>query len=227
MPAGIYPHILSLKKLDALKILISRFKSGAYRNAPVVKLKMGKVRTPFQLMVACIISQRTRDEQTAKIADALFSVADDPAKIAAIPLPRLKKVLYGCGFYNQKAANIKKSAQIVAKSGMPRDIDGLTSLPGVGRKTANIVLAYSYNVPAIAVDIHVHRISNRIGLVRTKNPEQTETDLCKAVPRRMWIDVNHTLVAHGQTICKPQKPLCHACPIVRLCNFGIKQTSAR
>lgn len=215
------------QKIKALRILIARFKRGLYSGAPVVKLKMGKTQTPFQIMISCIISQRTRDEQTVRIVDALFRVADTPEKIARLTLPRLKKILYGCGFYNQKAKNIKETARIVAQTGMPQDIDGLTKLPGVGRKTANIVLAYAYRVPAIAVDIHVHRISNRIGLVKTKTPDQTEEALRKVVPRRLWIDVNHTLVAHGQTICKPQKPLCSRCPISRWCDYSLRPTSAK
>src|SRR2546422_557542 len=143
--------------------------------------------------------------------------------------PEIKKIMHSIGFYNVKAERIKQVSQIlVAKySGkVPSDISSLLELPGVGRKTANCVLVYAFDKPAIPVDVHVHRISNRLGLVSTKMPEQTELELSKLVDRRLWTKVNNTFVMYGQNICLSVRPNCKACPLKRMCRYYSRQASS-
>ncbi|MBI2146771.1 endonuclease III, partial [Candidatus Woesearchaeota archaeon] len=138
----------------------------------------------------------------------------------------LAKDLYGIGFYNTKAGNIQKLSAIIQEKyhgDIPKTREQLTSLPGVGRKTANCMLNYAFHQPAIAVDVHVHRISNRLGWVKSKTPEETEMALQAMVPKPLWIKVNMLLVGHGQTICFPRNPDCAHCPILKYCVYGRRQ----
>ena len=186
-----------------------------HRDAPVHQGP--EIRDPFRILVSCIISQRTKDAQTHAVSRTLFRAAPTPRKIAALPLPKLSRLLRGAGFYNQKARHIRRVAAAVAAGGMPRTREGLMALPGVGRKTANIVLTHAYGRAAIAVDVHVHRISNRLGWVRTRTPEQTEEALMGIVPRRQWRGLNELLVAHGQMVCRPVGPRCGFCSVESRC----------
>lgn len=178
---------------------------------------------PYKVLISCIISQRTRDEQTDKVSRRLFSVASTPAKMAQLPVHRLEKLLVGAGFYRTKAKHIIAASKILLEQyggKTPDDFDKLMALPGVGRKTANIVIVFGFGRPAIPVDTHVHRISNRLGIVRTKTPEETEFALIKVIPRRYWTALNAVMVRHGQTICRPVSPKCPECPVKKICKFA-------
>jgi endonuclease-3 len=168
--------------------------------------------------VGCLISTRTRDEQTTRICGRLFAVAPTAQKIARLSEARLEKLLYGAGFYRQKTKQLKKLAHMVVEKGdVPRTREELMTLPGIGPKCANIVMASCFGAPAIAVDTHVHRISNRLGWVETVTPEKTEDALTPIVPTRWRRRVNKMLVAHGQLICRPIGPKCNLCSLNELC----------
>jgi endonuclease-3 len=179
---------------------------------------------PFRVLISTILSQRTKDENTHLASESLFSRFDTPEKLADADPSEVEFLIRSVGFYKQKAINIIQTSKIIRDqyhSNVPENIEDLTALPGVGRKTANCVLAYGFGIPAIAVDTHVHRISNLLGLVKTENPDDTELELSRKVPRERWHDINRLMVRHGQTVCKPVKPMCGDCPISYLCDFGI------
>ncbi len=190
-------------------------------NAPVVSLMARRdSRTPYQILISTIISLRTKDEVTAEASERLFKLADNPYGMLRLSEDEIAKAIYPAGFYRNKAKTIREISRIlVEKYGgdVPDTLDELLKLPGVGRKTANLVLALSFNKPAICVDVHVHRISNRLGIVSTKTPEETEKQLMEKVPRKYWSKINDLLVAFGQTICKPVSPYCSRCPVAHLC----------
>ena len=187
---------------------------------PTTLAEVERKRDPFRLLVACVISLRTKDAVTAEASARLFAAARTPATIAALPEARIAKLIFPAGFYNTKARQIREIARrIDAEHGgaVPPDREALLALPGVGRKTANLVLGLGFGIPAICVDTHVHRISNRLGLVRTKTPEQTEHALERALPERHWIDINDLLVTFGQQVCHPTSPRCSSCPLAARC----------
>ncbi|NPA12640.1 MAG: endonuclease III [Aquificae bacterium] len=190
-------------------------------NAPVVSLMAKRdKRTPFQILISTIISLRTKDQITAEASERLFKIADTPEKILKLSEKEIAEAIYPAGFYRNKAKTIKEISKILVEKyngKVPDTLEGLLSLPGVGRKTANLVLALSFNKPAICVDVHVHRISNRLGIVNTKTPEETEFALMEKVPKKYWNRINDLLVAFGQTICKPISPHCSICPVKHLC----------
>jgi endonuclease-3 len=191
---------------------------GRYAAAPVYQGPIEGRETPFQTLVSCLISTRTRDQQTTRICRRLFTVAPTAEKLAELSQARLAKILYGAGFYRQKAKQLRRLARLVIeRGGVPRTKAELIELPGIGPKCANIVLASSFGAPAIAVDTHVHRISNRLGWVRTQSPQQTEVRLTPKVPLRWRRRVNVLLVAHGQLVCKPIGPRCPKCVLLSLC----------
>jgi len=175
---------------------------------------------PFEVLISTVLSQRTKDANTEKASSALFSRFKTPKQMAKADIRKIEKLIRPSGFYKVKARRIKQISRIIIEKfngKVPRTMDELLSLPGVGRKTANCVLVFAYRQPAIPVDTHVHRISNRLGLARTKTPEKTETELMKRIPKRYWIDLNELLVTHGQNICLPRRPRCSLCPIVKYC----------
>lgn len=168
-----------------------------YREIPLIPV----AKTPFQTLVCVMLSARTRDETTAIRCRQLFAVAPTPEKLASLPVEKIAKIIYPVGFYKTKAKNLKRLAEdIIGRfhSKVPKSLEELTTLPGVGRKTANIVLARAFNIPAIGVDTHVHRVANTLGWVHTKTPEQTERELAKILPRKYWVDVNNLMVSIGQ-----------------------------
>jgi len=176
---------------------------------------------PFRVLIATVLSQRTRDENTAKVAKQLFKKFDSAQKLSAAKLSAIELLVKPAGFYKVKAKRIREiSKQLLERfeGKLPSNLPELVSLPGVGRKTANCVLVYAFQKPAMPVDVHVHRISNRIGLVNTKTPAQTEFALMETVPKRNWLELNHLMVRYGQLICLPRKPKCHLCKIRALCN---------
>ncbi len=175
---------------------------------------------PFRVLVATMISLRTKDAVTAVASERLLSAAKTPAALSRMPPGRIERLIYPAGFYHTKAKSLKETAGILVErhgGKVPRTMEELLALPGVGRKTANLVLNLGYGLPGICVDTHVHRISNRTGWVSTRNPAETEKALMEVLPRRYWISINELLVRFGQTVCAPVSPRCSICPITRWC----------
>ena len=177
---------------------------------------------PFSILIGTILSARTKDETTTKAVKALFLKYKNPEDLANAKIKDVEKIIRSIGFFHVKSKRIVEVAKIIHqkyKDKVPEDLDTLVQLPGVGRKTANCVLVYAFEKPAIPVDIHVHRISNRLGLVDTKNPEETEQELMSKIDKKYWIDINDTFVMYGQNICKPISPMCDVCKIKKSCKY--------
>lgn len=173
--------------------------------------------SPYRHLIGTILSARSRDEMTDRITEALFRTYPTPRALARADRRAVERILRPIGFYRTKARYVIETAARVEKGGVPRTLEGLLEFPGVGRKVANCVLVYAFGQAAIPVDTHVHRVSNRMGWVRTKTPEETERALIATVPRRLWPVVNEALVAHGKAICRPIGPRCPECPVLRGC----------
>lgn len=177
---------------------------------------------PFAILIGTILSARTKDENTARVTKNLFERYKTSRELAAAKVKDVEKIIKSIGFYHVKAKRIIEVAKIITtqhKGMVPQDMGQLVMLPGVGRKTANCVLVYAFEKPAIPVDTHVHRISNRLGLVKTKTPENTELALMEKIPEKYWLQINDTFVMYGQNICKPVSPMCHVCKIKKLCTY--------
>jgi endonuclease-3 len=189
-------------------------------NAPVLTLMAAEKHDPFLTLVGCILSLRTKDETTAIAAPRLFERASTPQAMLQLAPEEIAQLIYPVGFYRTKARVILQICRdLIGKFGgnVPDKIDELLKLNGVGRKTANLVVTEAFGKPGICVDTHVHRISNRFGLVMTAAPDKTETALREVLPRRYWCEYNSLLVAFGQTICQPVSPWCSRCPVAHLC----------
>ena len=189
--------------------------------ASVTEVAETKKRDPFLVLASCIISLRTKDEVTSEASRRLFAVADTPDRLRHLPVGRIEKAIYPCGFYRNKAATLREvSTQIIDRfhGKVPDRMEDLLSFKGVGRKTANLVLTMGYGRPGICVDIHVHRITNRWGLVKTKTPDQTELALRQILPKRYWIPINDLLVTYGKNLCRPISPHCSRCRMENLCD---------
>ena len=183
----------------------------------------------FQMLIATMLSARTKDTTTIPIVIRMFKKWKTPKDFIDVPISSLEKELYGIGFYKVKSKNIKKlSKQIIDEfdSKVPETLEGMITLPGVGRKTANCMLNYAFGKNAVAVDVHVFRISNRLGWVKTSSPEETEQELMRILPKKLWNKVNMLLVDHGQNVCFPIKPNCSNCKISKYCEFGQKLTKS-
>lgn len=177
----------------------------------------------FQLLIMTLLSARTKDTTVIPIAKKMFLKWKTPADFVKAPLKQLQQEIYGVGFYNVKARHVKELSQKLLREfngEVPRTLEELISLPGVGRKTANCLLAQKFKVPAIGVDTHVHRISNLMGWVKTNNTLETEEKLMKIVPRELWVKVNPMLVDLGQRVCLPRRPQCGKCVVRRECEYG-------
>jgi len=177
-------------------------------------------RDPFRILISCLISLRTKDEVTAEASARLFRLARTPRAMLRLPPARIARTIYPAGFYRTKAKTIRALSRTLLEKHdgkVPADLETLLTLKGVGRKTANLVVTIGFGKPGICVDTHVHRISNRLGIVRTKTPDQTEFALRKVLPRRHWIPYNDLLVTFGQNVCKPISPLCTTCPVSAQC----------
>jgi endonuclease-3 len=186
----------------------------------VTKISKGG-KDPFQILVSTVLSARTKDIMTRKAANNLFARASTPERIKDLDLKEIEELIRPAGFYKNKARSVKDLCRILVEEfngRTPDELDELLKLPGVGRKTANLVLTLGFNKLGICVDTHVHRISNRLGYVQTKSPEQTEMTLRKKLPKRYWIEYNDLLVTYGQNICKPVSPLCSKCVIEPYCS---------
>jgi endonuclease-3 len=187
---------------------------------PLIDQMRAEQQTPFQILVATVLSLRTQDTLTAVVAPRLFAVAATPAALAALSEERIAELIYPVGFYRTKARQLREISRILLErfnGEVPSDLDTLLTLPGVGRKTANLTVSAGFNLPAICVDIHVHRISNRWGYVATKTPDETEMRLRAQLPQDWWIPVNTLLVTFGQQICRPTSPHCSQCPLSAVC----------
>jgi len=192
------------------------------RMTALRKLHEAETGDPFSILIGTILSARTKDENTAKVVKKLFAKYKTARALSKAKVKDVEKLIRSIGFYHVKAKRIIGVAYIINSKyngRVPSSIDELLKLPGVGRKTANCVLVYAFEKPAIPVDIHVHRISNRLGLVNTKTPEDTELELMKKIPKKFWLKINDTFVMYGQNICKPISPLCGVCKIKNQCKY--------
>ena len=199
--------------------IVSLLKDAKQPQSEFVKL-MDSFKNPYLVLIACILSLRTNDKTTYPATLRMLELAKTPKEMKNVSVEDLSKAIYPVGFYENKAKQIiELSKTIDEKLGgkVPDEIEDLIKFKGVGRKTANLVLSLGFNKPAICVDVHVHRIFNRLGYIKTKTPEETEFALREKLPQKYWIDINTLLVTHGQNVCKPIKPKCSECPIARYC----------
>lgn len=190
-------------------------------QTPAVTIVSQREGDPFKVLISCILSLRTQDRTTGPASERLFRLADTPARMAALPVEAVEEVIYPVGFYRTKARTIIEVCTALNDrygGKVPDDLDELLTLKGVGRKTANLTVTLGFGKPGICVDTHVHRITNRWGYVRTKNPEETEQALRKKLPRAYWIEINDLLVTFGQNQCTPLSPRCSTCPLAGFCD---------
>ncbi|MDO8142058.1 MAG: endonuclease III [Candidatus Brocadiales bacterium] len=203
--------------IDAVLRIINRENK---RFIEPIVTTISRERTPFHVLISCLLSLRTKDQTTSEASHRLFAVADNPEEMMKIPIPKLEEIIYPVGFYRTKARNIKEICKVLIEeyhSRVPDEIDELLKLNGVGRKTANLVVTLGYKKPGICVDTHVHRITNRLGYVKTKNPHDTEFALREKLPKKYWLTVNDLLVTYGQNICVPISPKCSICQVSTYC----------
>jgi endonuclease-3 len=197
-------------------------------NVPVVSLNAQDDHDPYRVLISTILSLRTQDQTTVKASERLFKLADTPQAMLQLDVQTIEQAIYPVGFYRTKAPQILDiSRRILDEFGgrVPDDLETLLTLHGVGRKTANLVLSEGHGIAAICVDTHVHRISNRWGYVKTKDPYETEMALRKKLPKGFWIEYNPSLVALGQYVCKPTSPICSQCPVAAYCKrVGVKRS---
>ncbi len=194
---------------------------------PIVT-EVAKEGNPFFVLISTVLSLRTKDKTTKEATLRLLNVAKTPKEMLKFSPEEIAKLIYPVGFYNVKAKNILQICKILVEQyncRVPDSLEALLNLPNVGRKTANLVLSKGYGIPAICVDIHVHRISNRLGIVRTKTPTQTEFELMEVLPKQYWIEYNDLLVPFGQSICTPLSPFCSKCRLSSMClKVGVKSS---
>lgn len=199
--------------------IVSTLKAAKQPQSEFVKL-MDSFNSPYLVLIACILSLRTNDRTTYPATLRMLELAKTPKEMKNVKVEDLAKAIYPVGFYENKAKQIIELSRQIDEEldgKVPDTIEELVKFNGVGRKTANLVLSQGFNKPAICVDVHVHRIFNRLGYVCTKNPEETEFALREKLPQKYWIDINTLMVTHGQNVCKPTKPKCSECPITDYC----------
>lgn len=206
------------------KVLAKEFKK---HRMPVVDLIEAQTKDPFKVLLTTIMSARTKDETTAAAALRLFEIVKEPSDLLKISTEDLEKIIFPVGFFRDKARHLKRlPLELEENFGgqIPQDVEDLVKLPGVGRKTANLVVAVAFNKPAVCVDIHVHRIFNRLGYLTTKTPLDTEMKLREIFPRKYWTTFNSFFVSFGQHTCVPVKPRCSECPVIQYCSrVGVKE----
>ena len=213
----------------AQKIARSRIKRllGILRSAyPGVKTALGH-RNPLELLIATILSAQCTDERVNQVTQTLFEKLRTAKDFAEVPLAELEEMIRPTGFYRNKAKSIKGCCQALLErhdGKVPDNMEALVKLPGIGRKTANVILGSAFGIPGIVVDTHVKRLSQRIGLTKESDPVKIEFDLMALLPRKDWIDFSHQMIWHGRALCKARKPNCPACPLVKLCDHGSKAT---
>ena len=206
------------RAIAIIKILKKATKGMEQPASSAIVEKYG--RDPYLILISCLLSLRTKDTVSLPASVRLFKEAKTPAQMLKVPISTIEKLIYPTGFYHRKARLLHEVSQDLLdrfKGKVPADLDQLLSIKGVGRKTANLVLGVAFEIPAICVDTHVHRVSNRLGLVKTKTTEETEAELKKILPPEYWIEYNHLLVQWGQNICVPISPFCSKCAIAKLC----------
>ena len=208
-----------MKRKIEIEKIVDNLKKAKQPQSDFVKL-MENFNDPFLVLISCILSLRTNDKTTYPATLRMLKLGKTPEDFTKVKIEELEKAIYPVGFYTNKAKQIIDIKELVSKynSRVPETIEELLRFKGVGRKTANLVLSEGFKKPAICVDIHVHRITNRIGYVTTKNPEETEFALRDKLPQKYWLDINSLLVTHGQNVCKPINPKCGECPINEYCN---------
>jgi endonuclease-3 len=202
------------------KELVERLKDYYADDVPVVTRLAARRQDPFLVLIGCLLSLRTRDETTDAAMERLMEKARTPEAILAMPVEELERAIYPVGFYRVKARLLKDVSRTVIEKydrRVPDSIEELLTIKGVGRKTANIVITEGFGIPGIAVDTHVHRISNRLGAVKTRTPGETEEELRRRLPRQYWIPINPLLVTHGRRTCVPISPFCSRCPVPEIC----------
>ena len=210
-----------MKNIDNI---VENLKQAKQPRSEFVQL-MEEFKDPYLVLIGCILSLRTNDKTTYPATLRMLELAKTPEEMSKVSQEDLEKAIYPVGFYANKAKQIIELSKIIAEemgSKVPDSIEELVKFNGVGRKTANLVLAKGFQTPAICVDVHVHRIFNRLGLIKTKTPEETEFALREKLPVKHWLDINTLLVTHGQNICKPINPKCAECPIAEFCRKVIK-----
>lgn len=205
-------------KNSDIKLVVERLKQADLPHTEFVDL-MENYKNPFLVLISCILSLRTNDKTTYPATLRMLKLGKTPQELAKVSIEELEKAIYPVGFYKNKAKQIIEISKYLCENEMPHTIEDLCKFNGVGRKTANLVMAKGFCEPAICVDVHVHRISNRLGYVKTKSPDDTELVLRKNLPKEYWLDINTLLVTFGQNICKPQKPNCEKCMICEFCDF--------
>ena len=210
-----------MKASDIHPVIDALSKAAPSSNVPAVTLVAETSHDPFRVLISTVLSLRTKDETTAAASRRLFALAGNPADMLRLGEDEIARAIYPVGFYRVKARNVLDICRTLVESygsRVPDDLDELLKLKGVGRKTANLVLTLGYNKPGICVDTHVHRISNRLGYIKTKYPFDTEMALRKKLPPKYWIAYNSLLVAFGQHLCKPVSPMCTLCPVSGWCD---------
>jgi endonuclease-3 len=220
------PPPASEQPFDEIIVTLRTFLRGS--RLPSVSEVAERKQDPFHILVSTMISLRTKDEVTSASSKRLLTRAPDPKKLSKLSETEIAELIYPAGFYNTKAKNLKSVAKTLVShydGRVPEDMEKLLELPGVGRKTANLVRNLGYGLDGICVDTHVHRIANRLGWVQTKTPEQTESALEQVLPQKYWILINELLVRFGQTLCNPVSPICSRCPIYEHCpRIGVKRS---
>ena len=208
-----------MKKTDIDKI-IETLEHQNVRRSVFIEYMADK-NDPFMILISCILSLRTKDETTYPATVRLFSLGKTPADFLKLADETIQNAIYPVGFYKNKTAVIKDICKVLVEkynSQVPDDLDELLKLKGVGRKTANLVIAKGFYKPAICVDVHVHRICNRLGYVKTKTPDETEFALREKLPEKYWTEINELLVTHGQNTCRPVRPKCDVCAVIKWCS---------
>lgn len=204
------------KILETIRLIKRRVRGYDLPSVSGIAVK----KDPYRVLISCILSLRTKDKTTVEASNRLFAQAANPSSLIKLSRKKLEKLIYPVGFYRKKAKIILEVSRKIINDfagRVPGKLDDIISFKGVGRKTANLVLGLGFGIPAICVDTHVHRISNRLGWVRTNSPEETEAALKKIIPKDKWIGLNTWLVAFGQNLCLPVSPFCSRCPAYRLC----------
>jgi len=218
-----------MKNVDIDKVYTILKKEVRKYKVPVVDLIDIQTNDPFKVLIGTILSARTKDEVTVEACRKLFKRVNKVQDLEKISQKELETLIYPVGFYKTKAKHLKQLPKMLKdkfNNNIPSEVDKLVELPGVGRKTANLVVAVGFKKPAVCVDTHVHKITNRLGYVKTKNPYETEIALRKKLPEKYWITFNSMLVAFGQNLCRPTSPHCSICPIKKYCN-RVGVTSSR
>ncbi len=215
-------------KVSDIEEVIKLLRKAYKRFREPIVTEVAKDNDPYRVLVSTVLSLRTKDDVTRAASFRLFERAPNIYELDKLDEEEIAELIYPVGFYKTKAKNLKRIARIIIEKyggRVPDTLDELLTLPNVGRKTANLVLSKGYGKPAICVDIHVHRISNRLGLVKTKNPVETEFALMKVLPEKYWIEFNDLLVPFGQNLCKPISPHCSICPIFKYCDrVGVEKS---